>query len=443
MSEASVPRTRVSASENKWDNPFLLVGLWLLATILHVVGQLVFPEFVSMPFASSFLYLSATPVFAALVASVVAGPPQRPFRLASALLAVDIAAVVLRMVLGLFVASSMLAWLGPAIAFAVFVASLTMAIQIMEFHGPRWRLRRAVAVFAAAFIVAAAPFARKLDAPLYELSMQVTQQGDDSEGDLPPSIDAERLWTSQPALVAHSLSVIQPATLGSRGAYVIAVAADGSQRIFGREARFAQLILGREFGAEQRRVLLSNDRDHLFRVPVAANSNLDALLSGLAQKMDARRDLMVIYLASHGNARAELATDLPDYSGVQPIGGSLLRQELDRAGIKRRVIIVSACHAGSWIKPLATDDTIVIAAARADRSSFGCDDSRELTYFGEAFLKADVSPDASLADRFDAAKRKVATWESEILQPHSEPQAFIGKNMSGVWKSPAPTAATR
>jgi len=313
----------------------------------------------------------------------------------------------------------------------------------MELHGPRWRLRRAVAVFAAAFIVAAAPFARKLDAPLYELSMQVTQQGDDSEGDLPPSIDAERLWTSQPALVAHSLSLIQPATLGSRGAYVIAVAADGSQRIFGREARFAQLILGREFGAEQRRLLLSNDRDHLFRVPVAANSNLDALLSGLAQKMDARRDLMVIYLASHGNARAELATDLPDYSGVQPIGGSLLRQELDRAGIKRRVIIVSACHAGSWIKPLATDDTIVIAAARADRSSFGCDDSRELTYFGEAFLKADVSPDASLADRFDAAKRKVATWESEILQPHSEPQAFIGKNMSGVWKSPAPTAAMR
>ena len=134
---------------------------------------------------------------------------------------------------------------------------------------------------------------------------------------------------------------------------------------------------------------------------------------------------------------------MPDYSGVQPIGGSLLRQELDRAGIRRRVIIVSACHAGSWIKPLATDDTIVIAAARADRSSFGCDDSRELTYFGEAFLKADVSPDASLADRFDAAKRKVATWESEILQPHSEPQAFIGKNMSDVWKSPAPTAATR
>ncbi len=62
-------------------------------------------------------------------------------------------------------------------------------------------------------------------------------------------------------------------------------------------------------------------------------------------------------------------------------------------------------------------------------------------HFGEAFLKAGVSPNASLAERFEAAKRAVTRWESDSVQPHSEPQVFVGRNMSGVWKAPALTAA--
>jgi hypothetical protein len=99
------------------------------------------------------------------------------------------------------------------------------------------------------------------------------------------------------------------------------------------------------------------------------------------------------------------------------------------------VIIVSACYAGSWIKPLASDDTIIVAAARADRTSFGCSDERELTFFGEALLKGPLASGASLADGFRAAKRTVTRWEAEGDNPRSEPQAFVGKNMAAVWNA--------
>ena len=150
--------------------------------------------------------------------------------------------------------------------------------------------------------------------------------------------------------------------------------------------------------------------------------------------MSPSRDLAVIYLASHGSKLGELVTDLPDYTHLENISGSRLAQQLNNAGIRRRVIIVSACYAGSWIKPLATDNTIVVAAARPDRSSFGCSDERKLTFFGEAFLQAKIAPDASLARRFEAAKETVLRWETEEgINPHSEPRAFVGKNMETIW----------
>jgi hypothetical protein len=197
-------------------------------------------------------------------------------------------------------------------------------------------------------------------------------------------------------------------------------------------------VLGRAFGAGQRSVLLANDEASLYRVPLASSTNLDSVLTGLTRKIDPSRDLVVFYLTSHGSRDATLMTNLPDYTDLRSIGAARLAGALERAGIRRRVIIVSACYSGSWIKPLASDDTIVITAARADRTSFGCDDKRALTYFGEALLKGPLAKGASLAESFDAARKTVAGWEGPGL--HSEPQAFVGRNMAGLWKA-RPSAA--
>ena len=72
---------------------------------------------------------------------------------------------------------------------------------------------------------------------------------------------------------------------------------------------------------------------------------------------------------------------------LQDLTADDLASALQESGIKWRTIVISACHAGSFIDALRNPDTIVITAAEADKASFGCSDDRNLTYFGEAFYR--------------------------------------------------------
>lgn len=263
------------------------------------------------------------------------------------------------------------------------------------------------------------------------LPLALGQETIDEIGPPPPTIDHEALWPAQAELVKKALDGVslQPDRTDS---VVIAVGADGGQRLFGREAKEAARTLGARFYGPS--VVLSNDIDDLSELPLATNTNLRALLAGLARRMEPR-DHLVLYLTSHGSRDAELSTGLPDYTPVQPISARSLAGALRIAGLKRSTIIVSACYSGSWIAPLAGVRTIVITAAAADRTSFGCDDSRELTFFGEAFLRGPITRGASLQQAFVAAQKSVAKWEAGIDAQPSMPQAKVGREMAATWRA--------
>ncbi len=183
-------------------------------------------------------------------------------------------------------------------------------------------------------------------------------------------------------------------------------------------------------------MLLSNGRDDLLRTPLATRTNMLAAVRGVRERIDPARDVAFIYLASHGSPDAQLATDLPgDAATLSPISAGSVAAALARAGIYRRIIVISACFSGSWIPALASDDTIVIAAARRDRTSFGCDDTRRLTYFGQAFLEGSSATATSLRDTFETARKLVAHWEARERYTPSQPQVFVGRNMRAVWTS--------
>src|SRR4029078_13680946 len=96
---------------------------------------------------------------------------------------------------------------------------------------------------------------------------------------------------------------------------------------------------------------------------------------------------------------------------------------LTRPAIRWRVIVISACYAGSFIKPLADDHTILITAAAKNRPSFGCGADSALTYFGEAFYR-DALPDApSLRQAFEVAKLDVSAREKAEGERPSNPQS--------------------
>jgi hypothetical protein len=141
--------------------------------------------------------------------------------------------------------------------------------------------------------------------------------------------------------------------------------------------------------------------------------------------IDPAEDLVVLFLTSHGNRDGSIAIREQNRMGgaLRPVH---LRDALAEAGIRTRVVIVSACFAGAFIAPLMDDDTIVMAAASPSRTSFGCQPTREWTYFGDALLARSMSNGAGLIAAFDQAVNLIAQWEREQnLQP-SNPQKHVG-----------------
>jgi hypothetical protein len=82
-----------------------------------------------------------------------------------------------------------------------------------------------------------------------------------------------------------------------------------------------------------------------------------------------------------------------------------------------------------FIDELMNDTTAIITAADAAHSSFGCDEDRDLTWFGEAFLKDSLPGSASLQDAFRKAAALIARREDAEHEIHSNPQLYLGPLM--------------
>jgi hypothetical protein len=87
---------------------------------------------------------------------------------------------------------------------------------------------------------------------------------------------------------------------------------------------------------------------------------------------------------------------------------SNLADMLDRTGGRHKVVIISGCYSGVFIPRLADADTLVITAADANHSSFGCRDKAKWTYFGNAFFNVAFRRAKSLNDPFLLARPLVS-----------------------------------
>jgi hypothetical protein len=190
-------------------------------------------------------------------------------------------------------------------------------------------------------------------------------------------------------------------------------------------------VVASRYGSASRQLLLINDRRDLDARPLATVSGLNYVLRGLAQKMDVDRDILFLSLSSHGSSEAALSVSngsLP----LEQVTADNLSAALRDSGIKWRVIIISACYAGAFIEALKDTHTAIIAAADADRTSFGCSDDRDLTYFGEAFYR-DALPGAdSLRQAFGLASLAISKREQQEDVTPSRPQAFFGAEIDRV-----------
>jgi hypothetical protein len=244
------------------------------------------------------------------------------------------------------------------------------------------------------------------------------------------SAGSEAVLATQSLLLDHALANLEDERPGVSDLYFVGFAPYGQEDVFRKDVEAAQHVMDERWGTTGRSVLLINNPRTLLTAPFATITNLRDTLNEIGAAIDSEDDVVMVYLASHGSRDFRLSAEQPPLSLVEltPPG---LRQLLDDSGIKWRIIVVSACYSGGFIEPLQDDHTLIVTASRADRTSFGCGQDSESTFFGEAFFQKGMASESSLAAAFDVAKVRVAARERDgKFSPPSEPQWWIGSAMA-------------
>lgn len=237
-----------------------------------------------------------------------------------------------------------------------------------------------------------------------------------------------------------ALGAMKPQRPGVVDAYVVVAGLD-SDRVFGREATEVGRVLARRFDAAERTIVLTAGGEGA----VASPANLAIALARVGELADRREDVVVVYTTSHGSAEEGLAYR-DAARGQGSISPARYAAMLDDAGLANRLIIASACYSGIFVPRLASPTSVVVSAAAADRSSFGCEPGNDWTFFGDALVNRALRKNQPLAAAFGEAEGLVTGWEAADKVTGSRPQISVGADV-GKWLAPLemrmPAAATQ
>ena len=195
----------------------------------------------------------------------------------------------------------------------------------------------------------------------------------------------------------------------------------GDQRVFQSEATGAAQIVASRFGADPTIVKFNSKKGG-----DATTASLAATLQATAKNMDDANDVLFIVLTSHGS---------PD--GLAVVAGrrqetltpSRLADMLNATHVRYRAVVISACYSGVFIPRLANPNSLVVTAADANHSSFGCEDRAKWTYFGDAFFNVALRRTTRLRDAFALARALVGQREARNGFVPSHPQMAGGENV--------------
>lgn len=344
------------------------------------------------------------------------------------------------LVFGTLIAALAQGWISPAVFsspwlywgwYAVFLGwSLALVFTlIVRFAG--WTWRSAVLMLA----VAAAT-----GLSIWQFDTQPWQEDDtgntEAVADRPRLRLTQQTLEDQQALWQKTVAAIAPQRPGVTDVYGLVFAPYADEDVFLRESTLVSDVLARRFDAGGRVIHLLNHGSTTATRPWATNLNLQRAIEALAGRMDRAHDVLVVYLTSHGASNFKLAASHWPLE-VEPLTPAELRQALDKSGIRHRVIAISACYAGGWIDALASDTTLVMTAADATHTSYGCGRLSELTFFGRAMFDELLRQTHSFEKAFAQAVPLIKQREIDAGKQDgfSNPQIRVGAGIAPVLRS--------
>ncbi len=384
--------------------------------------------------------LNAVIAWAALdvaVAALFVQPAARATALSAMLVLTvfaEVASSALKPLLALIplVAAANAAWRDQATAIAIFVlvsawwiGAVAATLRSVTPQLPRASFGRAAALWVALLAVSAL----LPHAPVFiprDFDMRTANLWEFLHAQLaaPQQNAAASLDKAQAALLQTQIASLAPPTKGTTAIYSLGIAGWADQDVFLKELDGGLAALDAVLPIRGRSIRLVNHSETQASLPLANQRNFAAAVQAIGALMNKDEDILLLLMTSHGEPSGfglRLPSDVVTELTPQEVAAAL-----DNAHIKNRVVIVSACFAGIFVPPLANDNTIVLTAADAQHTSFGCAPERDWTYFGDAFFRQSLRPGWDFQHAFDNARVLISGWEMMDRAVPSNPQAHFG-----------------
>jgi hypothetical protein len=235
--------------------------------------------------------------------------------------------------------------------------------------------------------------------------------------------EAAPLEQTQRALLQAQVGNLSPSAKGATAVYAIGIAG-WADDVFLKELDGGLAAMSNVLPIRGRVLRLANNPGTSQNLPLVTGRNFAAAIRAVGKLMNKDDDILLLLMTSHGEPTG-FGLRLPN-GAISELTPQDVAATLNNEGIKNRIVIVSACYAGTFVPPLANDDTIVLAAADAKSTSFGCAPERDWTYFGDAFFRQSVRPGRDFQHTFENARVLIQGWEMMDRAPPSNPQAHFG-----------------
>jgi hypothetical protein len=279
--------------------------------------------------------------------------------------------------------------------------------------------------------VGTAGYALLTVAPLYLVPFQYfwLPDYDPDRGARRPTVNAEEVFYAQPELLAREQRRLKRQRPGVTDVYFVGFGSYAYEDVFMKEIRAIRELFDTRFDSAGRSVALINNPATAADTPIASATNLGRTLRHIGGLMDPEEDVLVLYLTSHGSRHHRLAVDFWPLA-LNNLDPDRLKRALDDAGIKWKVIIISACFSGGFIDKLRDEHTLVMTSAEAKRESFGCGTGSDFTYFGQALFDVELRHTRSIVEAFAGAARRIGEREERERRTPSQPQMAVSAPMA-------------
>jgi hypothetical protein len=303
-------------------------------------------------------------------------------------------------------------------AFALFVR--VVAVSLVPARSHRWPRALAGGLLLAAPIALAPALS-----PMEPWWNPASAAADDRY----PNPASEPVLAAQWTLLDNALSNLDDERPRETDLYFVGFAGDARNDVYRLDVQDAQRTMDERWDTQGRSVMLVNSPATLLEMPMATVTHLRETLKEVAAAINPDEDVVMLYFAGPSDRDGTLDVAMPPLE-LAPLGPTLLRALLDEAGIRWRIVVVSACHAGAFVDALGDDYTLVMSAA-AEGAAAGCGHGASATDLGAALFGDALALSDSFGKGFEAARAGAgAAGQSAIARADPGARLHVGPAMA-------------